>query len=62
MVRGKVRYEQCFEAANQETPLTNPSVTTPAMARELGCAIAKAALPSEQDPKAEVRYAYGCGS
>jgi hypothetical protein len=24
MVRGKVQYEQCFEAANQGTPLRTP--------------------------------------
>ena len=34
MVRGKVQYEQCFEAANQETPLTNPSVADTTMTRE----------------------------
>jgi len=35
MVGGKVQCEQCFEAANQESPLTDPSVWEPTMARKL---------------------------
>jgi len=44
MVRGKVQYEQCFEAANQGTPLRNPRSRTPRYDENSDVVIAKLEL------------------